>query len=191
MQNCYVFLFYQLSSTGVSKHFRMAVISYSAEGAFLSDREAYPYFFRTIGENRQYEHVYARLLHQLNWNRVAALTEDGQKSTEYISHMETLLKENHIELISNKKFPRDRGETEMKRVGSKLHLYKNQIYRKFLLFCSAYLPQHLLDLKTKNARIIIADVDDKVAQVIMCEAYRLEVGDIFFFFLLAHRSILI
>ncbi|XP_058451840.1 uncharacterized protein LOC131430699 [Malaya genurostris] len=133
---------------GVSKHFRMAVISYSAEGAFLSDRETYPYFFRTIGENRQYEHVYARLLKQLNWNRVAALTEDGQKSTEYISHMETLLKENNIELISNKKFPRDRGETEMKR--------------------------YLLDLKTKNARIIIADVDDKVAQVIMCEAYKLE-----------------
>uniref|UniRef100_A0A8D8NPL4 Gamma-aminobutyric acid type B receptor subunit 2 n=4 Tax=Culex pipiens TaxID=7175 RepID=A0A8D8NPL4_CULPI len=133
---------------GVSKHFRMAVISYSAEGAFLSDRETYPYFFRTIGENRQYEHVYARLLKQLNWNRVAALTEDGQKSTEYISHMESLLKENHIELISNKKFPRDRGEKEMN--------------------------QYLLDLKTKNARIIIADVDDKVAQVIMCEAYKLE-----------------
>lgn len=94
----------------------MAVISYSAEGAFLSDRETYPYFFRTIGENRQYEHVYARLLKQLNWNRVAALTEDGQKSTEYISHMESLLKENHIELISNKKFPRDRGEKEMNQV---------------------------------------------------------------------------
>ncbi|XP_021702675.1 uncharacterized protein LOC5572795 [Aedes aegypti] len=133
---------------GVSKHFRMAVISYSAEGAFLSDRETYPYFFRTIGENRQYGHVYVRLLQQLNWNRVAALTEDGQKSTEYISHMESMLKENHIELISNKKFPRDRGDTEMN--------------------------QYLLDLKTKNARIIIADVDDKVAQVIMCEAYRLE-----------------
>ncbi|XP_055600889.1 uncharacterized protein LOC129749824 [Uranotaenia lowii] len=133
---------------GVSKHFRMAVISYSAEGAFLSDRKTYPYFFRTIGENRQYEHVYARLLKQFNWNRVSALTEDGQKSTEYISHMESLLKENHIELISNKKFPRDRGETEMNR--------------------------YLLDLKTKNARIIIADVDEKVAQVIMCEAYKLE-----------------
>ncbi|XP_055645042.1 uncharacterized protein LOC129780610 isoform X2 [Toxorhynchites rutilus septentrionalis] len=133
---------------GVSKHFRMAVISYSAEGAFLSDRETYPYFFRTIGENRQYGHVYARLLNQFNWNRVAALTEDGQKSTEYISHMESLLKENHIELISNKKFPRDRSETEMN--------------------------QYLLDLKVKNARIIIADVDDKVARVIMCEAYKLE-----------------
>ncbi|XP_050076628.1 uncharacterized protein LOC126563884 [Anopheles maculipalpis] len=133
---------------GVSKHFRMAVISYSAEGAFLSDREKYPYFFRTIGENRHYEHVYALLLPRLNWHRVAALTEDGQRATEYISYMETLLKERSIELISNKKFPRDRTDYEMNR--------------------------YLLDLKMKNAKIIIADVDDKVAQVIMCEAYKLE-----------------
>uniref|UniRef100_A0A182WH48 receptor protein-tyrosine kinase n=1 Tax=Anopheles minimus TaxID=112268 RepID=A0A182WH48_9DIPT len=133
---------------GVSKHFRMAVISYSAEGAFLSDREKYPYFFRTIGENRQYEHVYAQLLPRLNWHRVAALTEDGQKATEYISYMETLLKEHSIELISNKKFPRDRTDNEMNR--------------------------YLLDLQSKNAKIIIADVDAKVAQVIMCEAYKLE-----------------
>ncbi|XP_058056866.1 uncharacterized protein LOC131208230 [Anopheles bellator] len=133
---------------GVSKHFRMAVISYSAEGAFLSDRETYPYFFRTIGENRQYEHVYAQLLPRLNWHRVAALTEDGQKATEYISYMESLLKEHHIDLISNKKFPRDRTDIEMNR--------------------------YLQDLKSKNAKIIIADVDDKVAQVIMCEAYKLE-----------------
>uniref|UniRef100_A0A182NF26 receptor protein-tyrosine kinase n=1 Tax=Anopheles dirus TaxID=7168 RepID=A0A182NF26_9DIPT len=133
---------------GVSKHFRMAVISYSAEGAFLSDRATYPYFFRTIGENRQYEHVYLQLLHRLNWHRVAALTEDGQKATEYISYMETLLKDNSIELISNKKFPRDSHDHEMNR--------------------------YLLDLKSKNAKVIIADVDDKVARVIMCEAYKLE-----------------
>ncbi|XP_053677809.1 uncharacterized protein LOC128727882 [Anopheles nili] len=133
---------------GVSKHFRLAVISYSAEGALLSDRETYPYFFRTIGENRQYEHVYAQLLPRLNWHRVAALTEDGRKSTEYISYMETLLKENSIDLISNKKFPRDRAYSEMNR--------------------------YLLDLKSKDAKIIIADVDDKVAQVIMCEAYKLD-----------------
>lgn len=38
---------------GISKHFKMAVISYSAEGVSFADREQYPYFFRTIGENSQ------------------------------------------------------------------------------------------------------------------------------------------
>ena len=41
---------------GVSKHFRTVVISYSAEGSISSDnREDYPYFFRTIAENKQYK----------------------------------------------------------------------------------------------------------------------------------------
>ena len=41
---------------GVSKHFRTVVISYSAEGSISSEnREDYPYFFRTIAENKQYK----------------------------------------------------------------------------------------------------------------------------------------
>uniref|UniRef100_A0A182F2H0 receptor protein-tyrosine kinase n=1 Tax=Anopheles albimanus TaxID=7167 RepID=A0A182F2H0_ANOAL len=133
---------------GISKHFRMAVISYSAEGASLTYRESYPYFFRTIGENQQYKYVYSQLLPKLNWHRVAALTEDGQKATEYISYMEPMLKQHNIELISNKKFPRDLKEDDME--------------------------QYLLDLKMKNAKIIIADVDDKMVRVIMCIAYSLQ-----------------
>ena len=42
---------------GVSKHFRTVVITYSAEGSISTDdgKESYPYFFRTIAENRQYK----------------------------------------------------------------------------------------------------------------------------------------
>lgn len=89
--------------TGLSKHINLPVISYSAEGVSFKDRDKYPYFFRTIGENKQYEHVYVRLLKELNWKRVVAFTEDGQKYTEYISQLENVLKENGIEL-TNKKF---------------------------------------------------------------------------------------
>lgn len=53
----------------------------------------------------RYEHVYIQLLQQMKWKRVAALTEDGQRYTEYISHMESSLKKHDIELIANKKFP--------------------------------------------------------------------------------------
>lgn len=38
---------------GVSKYYHMPVISYSAEGTTFTDRVEYPFFFRTIGENRQ------------------------------------------------------------------------------------------------------------------------------------------
>lgn len=132
---------------GVSKHYKSLVISYSAEGASFSDRKKYPYFFRTIGENQQYKYVYLKVLQEFRWKRVAALTEDGQKYTEYISHMQSLLKEKNIMLVSNTKFPKDRG--------------------------ISYIRNYLVDLKERNARIIIADVFDQVARAAMCEAFKL------------------
>ncbi|KAF5297767.1 hypothetical protein FQR65_LT09941 [Abscondita terminalis] len=133
---------------GVSKHYRTLVISYSAEGASFSDRQKYPYFFRTIGENNQYKHVYLKMFQVLGWKQVASLTEDGQKYTEYITHMETLLEKEGVNFISNLKFPRERDVVTMTR--------------------------YLEDLKRKRARIIIADVYDDVARSVMCEAYKLE-----------------
>lgn len=41
-----------LAATG---HFRTVTVSYSAEGSMFSDREKYPYFFRTIGDNSQFK----------------------------------------------------------------------------------------------------------------------------------------
>ncbi|XP_053958896.1 uncharacterized protein LOC128863661 [Anastrepha ludens] len=132
---------------GISKHTNMAVISYSAEGASFADRRAYPYFFRTIGSNRQYEDVYIELMKFMGWKRVAALTEDGQKYTEYISHMETAMKQNNLELITNKKFLSDVKAAEMNK--------------------------YLLDLKQKHAKIIIADIHNRNAELALCEAYHL------------------
>nr|CAD7258606.1 unnamed protein product [Timema shepardi] len=185
---------------GVTKHFKTVVISYSAEGSSFSDRDKYPYFFRTIGENKQYKfqppyrtllpafiafsyHTHQSLLspppsllplalicttpsphpvllpplshttscihpeqEKMNWKQVSALTEDGQKYTEYISHLQDLLKKNNIEL-TNRKFPRERAGVSM--------------------------TQYLEELKGKNARIIIADMYDPAARAVMCEAFHL------------------
>ncbi|XP_076766818.1 uncharacterized protein LOC143433365 [Xylocopa sonorina] len=133
---------------GVSKHYKTAVISYSAEGSSFNDRTKYPYFFRTIGENKQYKHVYLQLLKKLGWKRVASLAEDGQKYTEYISYMQDMLRDNGIVFAANVKFPREREAVVM--------------------------TKYLQDLKHKKAKIIIADIYDQVARQVMCEAYRLE-----------------
>lgn len=55
----------------------------------------------------RYEDVYAKLLAKHDWKRLAALTEDGMKYTQYITNMESTLKEKGIDLIMNKKFTRD------------------------------------------------------------------------------------
>lgn len=101
---------------GVSKHYKTVVISYSAEGSSFNDRTRYPYFFRTIGENKQYKHVYLQLLKKFGWKRVASLTEDGQKYTEYISYMQDMLRDNGISFVANAKFPREREADVMTKV---------------------------------------------------------------------------
>jgi len=101
---------------GVAKHYKTVIISYSAEGSSFDDRNKYPYFFRTIGENKQYRHVYLKLLQRLGWHRVASLTEDGQKYTEYISYMQDILRDNGITFVANVKFPREREPDVMTKV---------------------------------------------------------------------------
>jgi hypothetical protein len=60
--------------------------------------------------------VYLQLFQQLGWEQVAALTEDGQKYTEYISHMQDLLQASGITFVVNRKFPRDRAKASMFKV---------------------------------------------------------------------------
>ncbi|XP_037086042.1 uncharacterized protein LOC119106492 isoform X2 [Pollicipes pollicipes] len=128
---------------GVSRHFRVLVISYSAEGVLLTNRSQYPYFFRTIGENKQFRFVYKQLLAQLKWKRVASLTENGQKYSEYISIMHDMLQASGVTFIANRKFPSD----------------------------TTNMATYLKELKDKKARIIIADMYQVAAKAIMCEAY--------------------
>jgi hypothetical protein len=37
----------------ISKHYKLSAITYSAEGISFENRDNFPYFYRTIGENRQ------------------------------------------------------------------------------------------------------------------------------------------
>lgn len=115
---------------GVSRHYKTVIISYSAEGSTLNDRTRYPYFFRTIGENKQYRHGYLQLFKAFGWHRVAALTEDGQKYTEYISYMQEILRDNGINFIANIKFPRERENHEMTQV-SVINIINKEKQKKF------------------------------------------------------------
>ncbi|PSN54801.1 hypothetical protein C0J52_02008 [Blattella germanica] len=93
-------------------------------------------------------HVYLQLLKRLGWEQVAALTEDGQKYTEYISHMQDYLQSNGITFVANRKFPRNREKGNM--------------------------SKYLEELKNKKVHIIIADMFDDAARDVMCQAYHLK-----------------
>ncbi|KAL3182760.1 hypothetical protein MRX96_029359 [Rhipicephalus microplus] len=138
---------------GVAQHYNTPIISYSAEGALFSKREKYPYFFRTIPENHIYRFVYLKLLQALQWRRLAALTEDGHKYSEYLNLLHDDMQKLGLNFVTNRKFPHDHGT-------------HNGTHR------SQDMSQYLADLKSRNARIIIGGFDEDAARAIMCEAYR-------------------
>lgn len=132
---------------GVSKHFRTVVITYSAEGSISTDGKEsnYPYFFRTIAENKQYKYAYLRVLEKLQWSQVASLTQDGHRYSEYISHLQDLLQEHSINFIMNRKFQSQAPDMGV----------------------------YLKDLQERGARIIIGEFFEHAARHVMCEAYKL------------------
>ena len=111
---------------GISKHYNTLVVSYSAEGTSFSNREKYPYFFRTIGENKHYTFVYFEFFKAMGWSRVASLSEDGKKYTEYISYMNDVSEKWGIQFIANKKFLRDRDPLVIQRVSYQLIMIKDK-----------------------------------------------------------------
>lgn len=139
---------------GVAQHYNTVIISYSAEGALFSKREKYPYFFRTIPENHLYRYVYMKLLEALQWRRVAALTEDGHKYSEYLNLLQDDMQKRGFNFVTNRKFPHD-------------HSTQNMTQHKM-----SNMSEYLADLKARNARIIIGGFDEDAARAIMCEAYK-------------------
>ncbi|XP_071549817.1 uncharacterized protein [Panulirus ornatus] len=132
---------------GVSKYFNMPIISYGAEGAIFSDQEHFPYFFRTIPENRIFRYVYNHLFTQMGWTQVASLTEDGQRYSEYLTLLHDLLMESNISLYMLK-YPQERKTPDM--------------------------TQYLQHLKDKKYYILIGDFYQDVARDVICDAYHLQ-----------------
>ena len=52
-------------------------------------------------------HAYLAVLKKFDWKRVASLTMDDSKYSNYMSSLQDVLQENGIEFIINRKFPWD------------------------------------------------------------------------------------
>lgn len=97
---------------GISRYLNIPIISYAAE-APVFDQDIYPYFFRTIGSNRQYEDVFIQFFRIFEWKRFATITEEGQKSTEYIINMEKKIKKEHIDSIADIKVTKQMNASDI------------------------------------------------------------------------------
>ncbi|ESO82631.1 hypothetical protein LOTGIDRAFT_109151 [Lottia gigantea] len=130
----------------LSKHFNMVVVSYEAEADSLSNRNKYPYFFRTIPQVDHHRFVYEKFFKAMEWYHVGALAEAGQELPEYHIELQEHLHKEGISVSVKRKITKDAQELDVSQIFS--------------------------DLRSQNVRIIIADFFVGAARAIMCEAYR-------------------
>ncbi|KAL5280650.1 Vkr family protein [Megaselia abdita] len=131
---------------GISRYLNIPIISYAAE-APVFNQDVYPYFFRTVGSNRQYEDVFIEFFKIFKWRRFATITEEGQKSTEYIINMEKKIKKDNVNSIVDIKVTKQMNPTDIK--------------------------NNLMDLQKKRVKVVIAHVRPELVEVILCEALAL------------------
>lgn len=112
-------------------------------------------------------YVYLEIFRKFKWNRVASLTLDGHKYSEYISHLQDHLQTNGINFIMNRKFPTESPDMSMVRVSALLSRPLTCVVNLV-----TYHRQYLKDLKDRGARIIIGEFFERAGRVIMCEAYK-------------------
>ncbi|KAK7475017.1 hypothetical protein BaRGS_00033764, partial [Batillaria attramentaria] len=129
----------------LSRHFHAVMVSYGAEAASLSNRQIYPYFFRTIPQVTHYRYVYADFFKAMGWNKVGALAEGGQELPEYHLELQTYLHQQGISVLVMHKMQHDPQQMDL-----------SQVFR---------------ELREQNVRVIIADFYGSVARAVMCEAF--------------------
>ncbi|KAK0061791.1 venus kinase receptor [Biomphalaria pfeifferi] len=134
----------------LSKHFNMMMVSYGAEAQSLSDREKYPYFFRTVPSVKLYLQIYPSLFKvlakELGSKMIGAVAESGQELPEYHMTLQERLMADGFTLIVKRQSLNGTQTPDI--------------------------AQILKEFKTSNVRIIIADVFSNVAREIFCEAFK-------------------
>ncbi|XP_072031852.1 gamma-aminobutyric acid type B receptor subunit 2-like [Amphiura filiformis] len=121
-------------------HWNLVTMSYSAASSALSDREKYPYFYRTYMPDAAVNPARVRLMKDFNWNRVATIHYNHELFSLAIDDLLTLLNEANITIITSESFaasPKNQI-ANIKAQDAKIivaNMYENQARR---VFCEAY-----------------------------------------------------
>ena len=58
-------------------------------------------------------YAYRKTLQQFEWTKVAAMTQEGQKYSDYIEALQDKLQSSGVEFVMNRKFPADATDMTM------------------------------------------------------------------------------
>ncbi|XP_070576464.1 gamma-aminobutyric acid type B receptor subunit 2-like [Ptychodera flava] len=127
-----------MAETGV--HWNLLVLSYSAASPALSNREKYPYYFRTYISDTAFNPARIHLIKKFGWTRVATIHENYPLFSLAIDDLLTLLKANNITIIKSESFaenPKNQIEN-LKKSDAKIIIANTYANKARRLFCEAY-----------------------------------------------------
>ncbi|CAH3180504.1 unnamed protein product [Porites lobata] len=119
-------------------------VSYGAASAYLSDKEKYPLFFRTIPPDKAQNLGRLAILKHFNWKKVAIITESESYYQAAYDSLKTLLAENNLSIIVHESL----GE------GEESHQSSIKV------------------LKERDARVIIGLFSEEKAIELFCQAFK-------------------
>ncbi|CAK9298893.1 unnamed protein product [Gordionus sp. m RMFG-2023] len=127
-----------------AKNWNLVQVSYGSTSPGLSDRQIYPYFFRTIVTESEQNKARIFLLKTFNWTKVSVIFQNIPYFQSVKDDLINELTKNHIEILTAESFT------------------DNSVINQ------------LENIKVKHARIIIAAMYEDSARNIMCQVYRMK-----------------
>jgi ABC-type branched-subunit amino acid transport system substrate-binding protein len=134
------------SVAGVSKYFKMVVISYSTEVHRVRNHDQFPLFLSTVPHFLQYRDIYVEVFKRFHWGQVALLAEDVANFPEYHNNLKDYFLSNSISVLYERKIPAK------------------------LLFDDV--EKYIDDLKRRDTKIIILTSYEQFAIKVLCMASR-------------------
>ncbi|PIK56916.1 putative gamma-aminobutyric acid type B receptor subunit 1-like [Apostichopus japonicus] len=109
-------------------YWNLITLSYSAASSALSNRDEYPYFFRTYVPDAMYNPLRIKILKAFNWTRVATIHTNFEVFSLAIDNLRTLLKQANITILASESF----GESPKNQIENikASNAYHNGMYGK-------------------------------------------------------------
>lgn len=145
-----------LTLASVAKYYNLPMITYSVETIVNpEDRNiSYPYFFRTVPQINEYAYVYTELFKNFSWSHVATIVDDRTREFHmYHIILHNKLRDNHIKADPQIKIPTPKPSSAS---------------------AGQEIAKHLEDIKKSKTHVIIADMYEQTARLVMCEAFKLK-----------------
>ncbi|XP_072047423.1 gamma-aminobutyric acid type B receptor subunit 1-like [Amphiura filiformis] len=124
----------------VTSHWKLLQMAHASSASELSDRNRYPYFFRTIASAARLNPVQLAIMRVFGWKKVATLHEAQEPHAGVSSNLHQLLEESSVSVLAAESFIADPKDA-MKRLKDKdVRIIIGNFYEAAArrVFCEAY-----------------------------------------------------